>query len=348
MCLSRKSILVAESTVVVTARLFISSVLCLHLLVPLADAQEKATSDDITYSVLAPLAYRSLLLDGASAGQLMIAVGERGHVLRSIDQGHNWQQISVPTRTMLTAVFVYDEKHVWAVGHDATIIKTEDGGTQWRRVFHAPQEESPLLDVWFNDALNGYVIGAYGLFFATSDGGQTWERRHISDDDFHLNHIAAGSRDRLYIAAEAGRIYRSDDAGQHWKSLTSPYTGSFFGVLPLSQDSVLLYGLRGHLYRSDDAGETWQAITSNTEAMLTHGLVLSDGRIILAGLAGTLLVSEDRGRSFVLQQLEKRQGITALLPSDDHHVVLIGDQGIERFSLSTLPQTDKHKNKTKQ
>ena len=67
-----------------------------------------------------PLAGSSLLLDLAFAGQRMVAVGERGHVMLSDDQGATWRQAkSVPTRVLLTAVFFVDSEYGWAVGHDA-------------------------------------------------------------------------------------------------------------------------------------------------------------------------------------------------------------------------------------
>ena len=59
----------------------------------------------------------------------------------------------------------------------------------------------------------------------------------------------------LYVAGEAGHLYRSDDAGQSWFELPSPYEGSFFGAAAARRPTaVLAFGLRGHLYRSDDAG----------------------------------------------------------------------------------------------
>src|SRR6185369_10757001 len=80
-------------------------------------------------SEIAPLASSSLLLDLALAGNRMVAVGERGHVLLSDDQGATWRQAkSVPTRVMLTAVFFVDADYGWAVGHDETILNTVDGG----------------------------------------------------------------------------------------------------------------------------------------------------------------------------------------------------------------------------
>jgi len=78
---------------------------------------------------IAPLAATSLLLDLAQAGDRLVAVGERGHVLLSDDEGVTWRQAkSVPTRAMLTAVYFADGEYGWAVGHDETILNTVDGG----------------------------------------------------------------------------------------------------------------------------------------------------------------------------------------------------------------------------
>ncbi len=317
---------------------------CLALVsnIPLGVLAQDAAQANREVSVKAPLASRSLLLDGVSVNGLVVVVGERGHILVSEDQGRSWRQANVPTQATLTGVFFHDRNLGWAVGHDAIILRTIDGGENWERLYDAPEQERPLLDVWFRDAENGSAIGAYGLLLTTTDGGDNWSPHEIGgqdelseeyDDfgeggDFHLNHIARSATGRLYIAAEAGTIYRSDDDGAAWISLPSPYQGSFFGTLPLEGDSLLLFGLRGHMFRSDDAGQTWEELETATEAMLAGGLTLNDGRIVIVGLGGTLLVSEDNGRSFALRQQADRQGIAAAVQTDDGAVIVIGEYGV--------------------
>ena len=164
-------------------------------------------------AVEAPLAIESLLLDGAAVGSRLVVVGERGHILVSADDGASWTQARVPTRVLLTAVHMHDERTGWAVGHDAVILRTGDGGETWTLVHQAPEEELPLLDIWFRDEHAGYAVGAYGYFLVTEDGGDTWTSRAVSEDDFHLNALVpVTARDpgsqrprsqRLYIAAEA-------------------------------------------------------------------------------------------------------------------------------------------------
>ncbi len=286
------------------------------------------------YSVIAPLAPKSLLLAGSYAGERMVVVGERGHILYSDDKGESWTQARVQTLATLTGVFFHDKNLGWAVGHDAVILRTTDGGKNWSRVFAAPEEERPLLDVWFKDADYGFAIGAYGFFLTTEDGGLHWSDKMISEDDWHLNQVRQSDNGKLYIAGEAGNIYRSDDDGNTWVSLPSPYEGSFFGVLPLDGDTLLIFGLRGHLYRSEDAGENWQKINIPVGVLLNGGTRLPDGRIVIGGMGGFLFVSDDDGKNFTVRQQPDRMSIVSVLPIEKDNVLLIGDQGIKIFSLS--------------
>ena len=284
-------------------------------------------------AVQAPLAVESLLLDGAAAGSRLVVVGERGHVLVSDDAGAVWRQASsVPTRALLTAVHMHDERLGWAVGHDAAILRTGDGGDTWKLVHYAPEEERPLLDVWFRDERTGFAVGAYGYFLTTGDGGDTWTARAVSEDDFHLNALTAAGPGRLYLAAEAGAAYRSDDGGATWRALSPPYEGSWFGALALDRDRVLLFGLRGRLFRSEDAGESWTRVATSTHATLTGAVRLPSGEVLITGLEGTLLTSRDGGRSVSLRRFASRQGISAALAlPDGGGVLLLGEFGVRRL-----------------
>ena len=300
---------------------------------PTVSAQDEIAPEP---SIMAPLASSTLALDAVAVGGKLVAVGERGHILISTDNGATWQQAQVPTRALLTAVDFFDENLGWAVGHDSVILRTLDGGATWELVNWAPEEESPFFDVWFADAENGVAIGAYGAYYATTDGGSTWDFVSVEDTDWHLYKIARANDGRLYIAAEAGYAYRSDDDGETWEELPSDYEGSYFGVLPLEGDSVLIFGLRGHLFRSDDAGESWNEIETGTVSMLTDGLLLEDGTIIITGLGGAVLVSTDGGSSFELHQQANRRGISSILDAGNGSLLMVGEFGVKMTTLAEL------------
>lgn len=301
------------------------------------------------------LAVTSLLLDGAAAGSRLVVVGERGHILFSDDNGATWGQARVPVQVMLTAVRMLDAQTGWAVGHDAAILRTGDGGETWQLVHYAVQAQLPLLDIWFRDADNGFAVGAFGTFLASADGGETWTCRngcwdpddradgppllHAADsefeDDFHLNTIVPAGSGRLFLAGEAGVLYRSDDDGQTWLALPSPYSGSWFGALTLDKDTVLVAGLRGRLFRSEDAGENWTQIETGTTATLTDLIQVSPDLILITGLSGALLVSPDGGLSVSYRALPSRHGVATALARDGGGVVLVGE-----FGILSLPEIE--------
>jgi len=314
----------------------------------------------------APLAIRSLLLDIARAGSRFVAVGERGHVLLSDNRGQTWTQAqTVPTQELLTAVCFSDDLHGVAVGHDEVALVTTDGGNTWQRTHYAPEARQPLLDVLCNGS-DAIAVGAYGTYLESADRGVTWTGRKFeasaaaeptaraasatptkatepatddpdADDaiggDPHLNRIVGASGSRLYIAAEAGHLYRSDDAGKTWSELPSPYDGSFFGLLPLDGGALLAYGLRGHLYRSEDGGHTWQPIAVGTEAMLNDAIRLPSNGIALVGLSGAVLLSTDNGKTFTLKQQDDRKGLAALLSVGVSELVTVGEAGVKAIPV---------------
>jgi photosystem II stability/assembly factor-like uncharacterized protein len=337
----------------------------LFVMVPTGVAADSTTTSS-EYALQAPLAQYSLLLDAAAVANRLVVVGERGHILISEDDGTSWTQVLVPTQTTLTAVYFLDPSRGWATGHDAVILRTDDGGRHWRRMYYAPEKETPLFDIWFRNKLTGLAIGAYGLVLKTSDGGIRWRSVTITNPpdlptdttprneaardpatntisqrsdylepyDFHLNHIAESADGRLYIAGEAGNLLRSDDRGETWFPLPSPYHGSFFGVLPLGNDSLLVFGLRGHMYRSEDAGNSWSRVNTGTQKALNDGCVFKDGTVVVVGLGGTLLVSWDDGRTFSLRQLPERTGLSAIVQAAHDAVVVVGEAGVKRLPRS--------------
>jgi photosystem II stability/assembly factor-like uncharacterized protein len=186
------------------------------------------------------------------------------------------------------------------------------------------------------------VGGAQATSDATNSGAHTSMESYDDglQSDFHLNRIVGASATRLYIAAEAGHVYRSDDAGASWLELPSAYEGSFFGALPLSESAVLVFGLRGNLYRSNDAGQSWQKIPTRTTAMLNDAVKLDDEHIAVVGLSGVVLYSEDGGRTFATTEQADRKGLSAAWPTGGTTMAVVGESGAKLLDFArTQAQT---------
>ncbi|MFM2044572.1 MAG: hypothetical protein RLY86_3148 [Pseudomonadota bacterium] len=278
-----------------------------------------------------PLAARKLILDAARAGDRLVAVGDRGHILLSDDNGTTWRQVSVPADSALTAVTFVDDSHGWAVGHDSVVLATADGGESWTLQHADPEIQQPLMDVVFTDRMSGIAVGAYSKYLETTDGGATWTSRRIveSEDgyDYHFNAILAPDATTRFIAGEAGTMAVSRDSGATWSMVESPYAGSFFDALVLSPQSWLAFGLQGAVFRSDDGGQSWTGVESGTTAGLMGGEAMPDGRVILVGAQGTILTSRDGGRSFTREQRDDRVALADAAAAADGSLILLGEEG---------------------
>ncbi|WP_419183261.1 WD40/YVTN/BNR-like repeat-containing protein [Pseudomonas guariconensis] len=300
-----------------------------------ANAARAAAAEE--YSVESARASQSLLIDVAHAGQRLVVVGDRGHILFSDDQGKTWAQARVPTRQLLTAVFFLDDKRGWAVGHDAQVLASNDGGATWSKQFEDLAREAPLLDIAFLDAQHGFAVGAYGALLETTDGGQHWQdigERLDNPDQLHLNAIAQIKDAGLFIVGEQGSMFRSSDNGQSWSVVQSPYEGSLFGVIGTTQARTLLaYGLRGNLLRSTDFGDTWQPVPLKTargpfEFGLASATLLEDGSLVLVGNSGSVLRSQDDGQSFSVYNRADRIALSAATGLADGGLLLVGQGGV--------------------
>jgi photosystem II stability/assembly factor-like uncharacterized protein len=311
-----------------------------------------------------PLSSRSFLNGVARAGERIVAVGPRGHIVVSDDDGASWKQSAVPVSSDLTAVWFVDAKRGWVVGHDGVVLHTEDGGDTWslqldgrkasqltaeamqRKVAAEPGSDDvkrlageaqrhveqgpdkPFLDVWFADASNGFVVGAFNLIFRTSDGGASWTPWFDRTDNpkfFNLYAIRPAGGD-LYIAGESGLVMKLDPGAQRFRALDVPYAGSFFGVTG-AKSSVLAFGLRGNVYRSDDAGRSWAKVEAGLPASVVAATRTSQDVTLLADVGGRVVASEDGGRTFKPLTLAQPAPLTGIVESAKGRLALVGPRG---------------------
>jgi len=311
---------------------------------------------------------RAPLLAIARAGERLVSVGARGHILYSDDGGTGWRQAQVPVSSDLTAVRFPTAQDGWAVGHDGVVLHSADGGLHWQRQLDGRQvgqlmldyyaahpqpdnatwleqaqrikeegADKPFLDLWFRDAREGFVIGAFNLILHTVDGGQSWEpwaHRIDNPQALHLTAMAA-SGDDLFIVGEQGLLLHLERPQEHQQArfvaLQSPYAGSFFGVVA-QPGLVFAYGLRGHAIRSLDGGASWSTVDTGLPVSLTAASFDANGRLYLFSQSGQGLVSDDRGASFKSLDLAERLPVSGAVAGPGR-LLLVGTRGVRENAM---------------
>jgi photosystem II stability/assembly factor-like uncharacterized protein len=294
----------------------------------------------------------------ARAGGRLVAVGMRGLIEISDDEGSTWKQVGAPVRSDLLALTFPSATDGWAVGHDGVVLHTADAGRTWTRQLDGRSAAAtleayykqkiaagetalqpfldqltlnyrtgpslPLLSVWFRDAKSGMAVGPFGMAIATDDGGKTWRpmlERFDNPQFLHLNGVF-GQGDDVYVAAEQGTVFRLDRATGRFLAAKSGYGGSFFGVTG-DAHILLAYGLRGTIYRSADHGATWEHTPSPLHGAVTGATPLASGNaFVFVTAAGEASRYDERENQYRPLDVGHVSVITGVLSLSDRKLAV--------------------------
>lgn len=235
--------------------------------------------------------------------QLGWAVGHDGVILHSHDGGLNWQRQfdgNQANTQMQAWAKARVERARQALQHapEAQRQATEDAlaaaedslsGIE-QSVSFGPSR--PFMSVWFRNPSEGYAVGAFGMAFRTTDGGEHWTLfadRLPNPESLHLYAIASPSTELLLIAGERGLVLRSADAGASWQAQPHLADGGLYGLVTVPDGSALLaFGFDGTVLHSANLGMNWQRLDTGTHSAL-YGAALAGSELMLVGNNGTRL-----------------------------------------------------------
>jgi photosystem II stability/assembly factor-like uncharacterized protein len=302
----------------------------------------------------------------ARAGNRLVAGGEHGVIITSDDNGLNWVQAAVPVNVEITAIAFTSPAQGWAVGHYGVILHTQDAGATWQVQLNGLQAnqltsaaaqaavaakdpspgtplatiradhfvsggaDKPFLTIWAQNPQDAIIFGAYRLAMKTTDGGAHWTdwSLHVGDALSNNLYDIATVGNQLYIAAETGLMFRSNDNGQSFAELSPPGNATLFGVIGIGDNGVLVFGVAGQAFLSEDGGQSWKSIAFGTSDNLIAATKLLDGSIVVANEDGTLYRNAGAGQSFMPLRFAAPMAIFDLVQAPDGSLILVGNGGV--------------------
>lgn len=144
---------------------------------------------------------------------------------------------------------------------NSLLIKTEDGGTTWKKLTVPIQAELFGLD--FVDEKKGWVVGDEGNIAFTDNGGQSWKTQ-VSGTENEIYSIDFRNSAEGYAVGGKGLILRTDNGGNTWNQAKTTYANTFLRVSAIEDRGVWVVGRGGTILRSDDKGVNWFKQDSKT------------------------------------------------------------------------------------
>lgn len=168
-----------------------------------------------------------------------------------------WELTNVPNLSKtLNSVYFVNPYIGYAVGKNATIIKTTDGGENWSSQDAGGGTGYDLNSVYFLNADTGYIVGWGGRFLKTTNGGNTWTTSLNVVPSGVLNSVFFTDSNNGHIVALNGYILKTIDGGSTWETLQFSWD-DYKTVLFTDPNTGYIGGESSFIQKTIDAGNSW-------------------------------------------------------------------------------------------
>jgi photosystem II stability/assembly factor-like uncharacterized protein len=289
----------------------------------------------------------NLLIDITKAGNRLVSVGVRGHIIYSDDQGATWKQANVPVSVLLNAISFVDDQHGWAVGHSGVILHTSDGGLSWVEQFDGNQANQMVI----TQAEKRIDDLTRALEEAAEDEQENIEyeieNATFSLDDAKIDaevgaskpflDVLFSSRTEGFAVGAYGYFFKTKDGGLTWENygprIDNPDRFHLNAINRAKGGALFIVGEAGVIYRSQDAGETWEQLDSPYSGSL-FGVTGTHERnvVLILGLRGHLYRSQDAGNSWKRIDAGTESTLMSAAVNQEGVISIVGNSGTVLFS----------------
>ena len=198
------------------------------------------------------------------APNIALALGARGQLARTTDNGVTWKAINVATSADMRDTSFSSESDGYALDIRGGLFRTDNGGASWQPI--DPGTTSPPQAV-ITRGDTVLLAGPRGVRRASGGGQFTATGTRARVDAFDRGGSAI-------FAYGSGAIIRTTNAGRTWKTIKRPGKGKLMDVDMTSANGGYALTTDGRVWRTTNGGKRWAELPAVGTG---HGLALSFG-----------------------------------------------------------------------
>ena len=225
-----------------------------------------------TLSLTGPLPTLSVAVSSNPDQAPDVFAGYNGGLLRSLDGGHTWENITFPAPApavvTLAAAPAAQETLLFAGTHEDGVLYSSDHGAHWKTGNLGLIDMNVLcLGISPDFAAEPVIFaGTQSGLFVSRNAGRSWQAVDLPVGYEAVISLALSPHfaedDTLLAGTETRGLLCSQDRGAHWHSLGQPVLSNAVDQILLSPDYPreprLLVLHDGALFVSDDVGAVWK------------------------------------------------------------------------------------------
>jgi photosystem II stability/assembly factor-like uncharacterized protein len=203
---------------------------------------------------------------------------------KSVDGGRTWSNV-YRYLSKWVDIAVTDADHVWGLTVDRKLQRSTNGGQTWTLLQLIPPDTYAEA-IEFADNQVGYIVGWFGLFAKTTDGGATWTQRRLEAGMNFFDIEITSTGELILVGRDEDfrvRVWRSGNGGDTWTSQqVSNWPNGLHRIGSSPSGRVALAGFRGQILDQVPA----------TASVSPSSFAIESGSLI-GGSVSSLLASDD-------------------------------------------------------
>jgi len=234
----------------------------------------------------------------------LYAAGYHGTIIKSTDNGQNWEIQSTPTTKDLYDIAFQNTDLGVAAGY-ACILFTDNGGQTWDTSSNNTMGQLESVN-WQNNQ-NLVACGRDGLILRSEDEGASWYSLS-SPTAIDLFSVEFPTETTGYIAGGGNTaggnpvVLKSTDGGQTWFMQCDSLEHSLYDIHFTDSLNGYAAGNFSYVVKTSDGGNTWTELSTPDNSHIRSISATESGYIIACDAQGNIITSMDAGDTWTTNQ----------------------------------------------
>ncbi|MBK7869017.1 MAG: hypothetical protein IPJ75_19585 [Ignavibacteriales bacterium] len=162
--------------------------------------------------------YGSAVIPSSST---LIAVGTKGVIAKTTDNGSSWILIRTDSTSILNSVHFPTSTVGYACGTNSTLLKTTNGGESWTSLT-PPLPGIGFTQIQFTDSQTGFLLDKINYrLYKTTDGGSVWAV-YVNENTYgNFNSFYMIDGNNGFIATDDGSVGKITAGVSNFSNITS-------------------------------------------------------------------------------------------------------------------------------
>ncbi len=254
------------------------------------------------------------------------AVGDSGTIIRSIDDGKSWSNISLGRKIALTDLYINESGKTFITGDSSALYTSQN---YLDSLIQVPMEKGyTFFRTKFVDNSTGFICGSKGLILKTANGGASWYKVQTNTNEIIFD-IAFFDSKRGFAVGWNGVLLSTMNGGETWSKIDDALTDNYLKSIDLNKDGFgIIVGGDGTVLRTANFGTTWDKIKLESTGGFQKVKFLSDNILIIVGSHGAILISKDKGETWNLVASSYYTNMNSISVSPYGQIYITGVNGM--------------------